>query len=114
MTAEREWPVAESKTPVATQFGCNLRARRTRMGISQEALAGWALLHRTEVGLLERGARTPRIDTLIVLSTCLSVPPTELLGGIEWERPDVPPSARFDGGATKARRDGFRVSGRPG
>jgi transcriptional regulator with XRE-family HTH domain len=86
---------------------------RERAGISQDALAGLALLHRTEVGLLERGERMPRIDTLIVLGACLSVSPAELLGGIEWERPRVSPAARFDGRAASARQRGFRASERP-
>lgn len=82
--------------------------------MSQEELGDHALLHRTEIGGLERGVRTPKIDTLIVLSVALSVAPAELLRGIEWERPEVSASARFDGEATRARHEGFRVSGRPG
>lgn len=41
-------------------------------------------LHRTEIGLLERGARVPRIDTLIKISSALTIPPSELIEGIEW------------------------------
>ena len=41
-------------------------------------------LHRTEIGLLERGARVPRIDTLIKVASALEVPPGELLQGIDW------------------------------
>jgi transcriptional regulator with XRE-family HTH domain len=104
--------MADSRGPVAVRFGANLRAVRARAGISQDTLAERALLHRTEVGLLERGERMPRIDTLIVLGACLSVPPAELLRGIEWERPKVSATARFDGGAVSARQRGFRVSGR--
>jgi DNA-binding XRE family transcriptional regulator len=49
--------------PVALHFGNNLRSHREHAGISQESLGHSASLHRTEVGLLERGARVPRIDT---------------------------------------------------
>jgi transcriptional regulator with XRE-family HTH domain len=93
------------------RFGANLRARRERAGISQEALAELALLNRTEIGLLERGQRMPRIDTLIVLGACLSLPPDELLRGIEWERPDVSVLGRYGGGAARARHAGFRARG---
>ncbi|MBW8060730.1 MAG: helix-turn-helix domain-containing protein [Solirubrobacterales bacterium] len=42
-------------------------------------------LHRTEIGLLERGERVPRIDTLIKLAAAVSVPPSQLLEGIHWQ-----------------------------
>lgn len=69
---------------IATLFGRNLARARTRAGLSQEALAVLATLHRTEIGLLERGERLPRIDTLIKVAGALSIPPTELIAGIEW------------------------------
>jgi transcriptional regulator with XRE-family HTH domain len=70
--------------PVATQFGDNLRYYRRRADLSQEELGYAASLHRTEIGLLERGARIPRIDTLVKLAGRLSIPPSELLTDIEW------------------------------
>lgn len=69
---------------VAIGFGRNLRRCRKRAGISQEALGERAGLHRTEIGLLEHGARTPRVDTATRLASSLSVPPAELLAGITW------------------------------
>jgi len=53
--------------------------------MSQEVAAVRAGLHRTEIGLLERGERTPKIDTLIKLAAATSVPPSQLLEGIHWE-----------------------------
>jgi transcriptional regulator with XRE-family HTH domain len=41
-------------------------------------------LHRTEIGLLERSARIPRVDTLIKISQGLRIKPAELIEGIEW------------------------------
>jgi transcriptional regulator with XRE-family HTH domain len=70
---------------VERQFAANLLACRKRAGLSQEELGFRASLHRTEIGLLERGARVPRIDTLIKLAAALNVPPDDLLGGIGWE-----------------------------
>lgn len=75
---------AKARRETARQFGSNLKYCRNRAGLSQEALGFLASLHRTEIGLLERGARTPRIDTLIKLARSLDVPPDELLDGITW------------------------------
>ena len=70
---------------VAERFGSNLYRARNRLGLSQEALGFAAELHRTEVGLLERGQRLPRIDTLVKLASALEVPPEALLEGIAWQ-----------------------------
>ena len=69
---------------IATTFGRNLHRCRKSSGLSQEELAVGASLHRTEIGLLERGERLPRIDTMIKLAGALSVPPSELIAGIDW------------------------------
>jgi transcriptional regulator with XRE-family HTH domain len=69
---------------VAEQFGARLLQARTRAGISQEALGLRAGLHRTEIGLLERAERIPRIDTLIRLAGALDTPTASLLEGITW------------------------------
>lgn len=69
---------------VARRFGANLRRARRRADLSQEQLGSQASLHRTEIGLLERGARVPRIDTLIKLATALEIQPHELVEGIAW------------------------------
>lgn len=66
------------------QFRANLLHHRRRSGLSQEALALRASLHRTEIGLLERGHRLPRIDTLIRIAGAAEVRPEALLLGIEW------------------------------
>jgi len=75
---------------VARRFGENLRRVRKRPGISQEELGYRTTLHRTEIGLLERGERTPRIDTAIKLAGAVGVPCEKLFEGIEW----TPGSAR--------------------
>jgi transcriptional regulator with XRE-family HTH domain len=75
--------------PVAIRFGENLRRWRRRADLSQEALGYRTSLHRTEIGLLERGARTPRIDTLVKLSAGLDVAPDRLLEGIAWNAGEV-------------------------
>jgi transcriptional regulator with XRE-family HTH domain len=72
---------------VALQFGANLVRCRKRAGISQEEFGFRASLHRTEIGMLERGVRLPRIDTLIKLAGSIEAPPSQLLEGIEWRVP---------------------------
>ena len=69
---------------VARRFGENLRRCRRRANLSQEELGLRSSLHRTEIGLLERGGRIPRIDTLVKLAGALSVPPSALIEGIDW------------------------------
>jgi transcriptional regulator with XRE-family HTH domain len=70
---------------VAASFGANLARARERTGITQEELSFRASLHRTEIGLLERGGRIPRIDTLAKLAGALGVPTSSLLEGIDWQ-----------------------------
>ena len=69
---------------IAQRFGKNLLRARKRLGVSQEELAVRASLHRTEIGLLERGERLARIDTAIKLAGALGVPLDHLIHGIAW------------------------------
>jgi len=70
---------------VASQFGENLRRLRKAADVSQEELGLRCSLHRTEIGLLERGARVPRIDTLIKIASGLGIRiDCALLDGITW------------------------------
>jgi transcriptional regulator with XRE-family HTH domain len=86
--------VAEAES-VAVHFGRNLRLHRRRAGLSQEGLGERADLHRTAIGLLERGKRVPRIDTVVKLASTLSIRPGELLDGIEWS-PDSDQPGGFE------------------
>jgi transcriptional regulator with XRE-family HTH domain len=79
--------MSTGENPAAIHFGRNLHACRARARITQEELGVRAALHRTEIGLLERGVRMPRIDTLLRLATALSVEPGELLSGIPIQLP---------------------------
>jgi transcriptional regulator with XRE-family HTH domain len=68
---------------VRKQFAANLRYYRDRAGLSQEALADICDLHRTEISLLERCKRSPRLETIVILSRGLELgSPGELLEGI--------------------------------
>jgi transcriptional regulator with XRE-family HTH domain len=70
--------------PIAARVGENVAITRKRADLSQEELGVMASLHRTEVSMIERGTRLPRIDTMIKLSAALEVPLGELIEGIEW------------------------------
>ena len=59
-------------------FGDRLRSLRAERGLSQEALAQLADLHRTYVGSVERGERNIGIDNLYALADALGVSPRDL------------------------------------
>jgi transcriptional regulator with XRE-family HTH domain len=80
---------------LAERFGENLKRARSRGGYSQEELAVRASLHRTEIGLVERGERLVRLDTAIKLAGAAGVPLAELVAGIEWS-PGFSRRGRFE------------------
>lgn len=91
------------------RFRSNLLRARRRAGLNQEELADLAALHRTAIGLMERGERIPRIDTLVRLAASLEVSPGDLLDGLDW----VPVRDRAEGsywtrspGSARGRTDG--------
>ena len=73
------------------RFATNLRKARTQKGISQEELGFLCDLHRTEISLLERGGREPRLGTIVKLASSLETTPEALCEGIAW----LPKKSRF-------------------
>ncbi|POS08899.1 transcriptional regulator [Burkholderia gladioli] len=71
----------KKSNPSATRrhFALNLRKTREQRGLSQEALADAAGLHRTYVGSVERGERNISIDNIDRLAAALNVSPASLL-----------------------------------
>lgn len=59
----------------------NLRTLRQAKGLSQEALADLAGLHRTYVSSVERCERNATLDTLDRLAAALGILPADLLRG---------------------------------
>ncbi len=66
------------------RFAVSLRKARQRAELSQEELGFRCDLHRTEISLLERGGREPRLGTIVKLSGALGVTAAELCSGISW------------------------------
>ena len=64
---------------VQKKFGERVRSIRLRRGISQEALADKAGLHRTYVSSVERGERNATLTTIEKLAMALEVSMAELL-----------------------------------
>jgi transcriptional regulator with XRE-family HTH domain len=64
------------------RFAQDLRRARVERGLSQEALGDAAGLHRTEISLLERALREPRLTTIVRLARALGVKPAELLANV--------------------------------
>jgi transcriptional regulator with XRE-family HTH domain len=56
----------------------NLRSIRTRQQLSQESLAARARISVSYVSMLERGQRSPPLETIEVLAEALGVRPVSL------------------------------------
>jgi transcriptional regulator with XRE-family HTH domain len=69
---------------LAERFGRNLVRARRRADLSQEQLGAISELHRTAIGMLERGARLPRLDTIVKLAGGIEVDGAELIAGMRW------------------------------
>lgn len=81
----RRAPTSAPPTPeMKTRFGQNLARCREGAEVSQEELSFRASIHRTEVSLLERGERMPRVDTALRIAGSLGVPLDDLVAGLEW------------------------------
>ncbi|ACX86293.1 transcriptional regulator, XRE family [Pectobacterium parmentieri WPP163] len=60
-------------------FSHNIKKLRERQGLSQEALADLAGLHRTYIGSVERCERNISIDNIDRIASALCVSPSYLL-----------------------------------
>ncbi|MHC5208977.1 helix-turn-helix domain-containing protein [Pseudomonas chlororaphis] len=64
-------------------FGCVLAERRKELGLSQEKLGFEAEMDRSFISLLERGKRSPTLDTLMRLCQVLDISLTKLSALVE-------------------------------
>lgn len=61
------------------KFGQKMQKVRKGTGISQEELAAKLAMHRTYIGMIERGERNPTIRTLYKIAKALKVSSSDLL-----------------------------------
>lgn len=64
---------------ILEKFGQKMQKVRQSSGITQEELAARLGMHRTYIGLIERGERNPTIRTLYKIAKALRVSASELL-----------------------------------
>ena len=67
----------------ATIIGNILKELRSSKKLTQEQLSGLAVLDRTHYSKLERGLRSPTIETLIKIANALDIKPHEIMKIIE-------------------------------
>jgi transcriptional regulator with XRE-family HTH domain len=60
-----------------------LRRFRLKRGLSQQALADKSGYHRTYIGLLERGQKSPSLRTIFNIAATLNVKPSEMVDGVQ-------------------------------
>jgi len=66
-------PVSSQNCRLVQTFARNVRERRLALGISQEALAEAAGIHRTYVGMIERCEKNVTIYNIERIATALDV-----------------------------------------
>jgi len=60
-------------------FGLVIKGHRERLQYSQESLAFEVALDRSYISLLERGKRSPSLNTIVVLAAAFKVTPSQLV-----------------------------------
>lgn len=69
--------------PNAKIIGSVLKELRKNKGLTQEQLSGLAVLDRTHYSKLERGLRSPTIETLFKIAQALDMKPHKIIKIIE-------------------------------
>jgi len=69
----------KSNQNILDKFGIKVRKHRMLLNISQEQLAERAGLHRTYIGMIERGEKNITLINIKKISTALGVSVNELL-----------------------------------
>lgn len=65
--------------PLKTALGLVLRAEREKLGISQEELADRSAVDRSYISILERGLKSPTLETLERICAALGTLPENII-----------------------------------
>jgi transcriptional regulator with XRE-family HTH domain len=65
-------------------FGTTLRAVRQGRKLSQEELGFASGYHRTYISLLERGQKSPSLNTIFKLAAALKILPSDMVRDVEF------------------------------
>ena len=72
-------PTGHKESTYLQELGLRLKLQRVKAGFTQEHLADRAGMHRTFIGLVERGESGLSLERLVDLAEALGVEPAELL-----------------------------------
>jgi transcriptional regulator with XRE-family HTH domain len=72
-------PYLDDPRATSAAFGRRLRQLRLDRGMSQDALSDATDIHVTAIGRMERGAREPRLTTILRCADGLDIRPGELI-----------------------------------
>ena len=70
------------KSSILIHFGKRVRGERLKKSLSQEKLAELAGVHRTYIGMVERGEKNITLENIRKVAKALKVTVSELLKGI--------------------------------
>ena len=70
---------------IETSFGRVLKRLRQNHGLSQEELGFRSGYHRTYISLLERGLKSPSLNTIFDLAKTLEISPSEMISEVEQD-----------------------------
>lgn len=68
---------------VTQAFGALVRETRIKLGLSQEELAERCGMHRNAIGFIERGERSPSIETVFAIAHGLGVSASKLISKLD-------------------------------
>lgn len=72
---------------IAQAFGRLVRETRMKLGLSQEELAERSGLHRNAIGFLERGERSPSLESVFAISRGLGISASKLIAKLDQALP---------------------------
>lgn len=74
--------VSSALNETTREFGERVRQRRLKLGLSQEAAAVRCGIHWTQLGKVERGQRSLRLETILKIAAGLDIEPGTLVNGL--------------------------------